>query len=82
MKYFLFHKSHYHTTNDFIQLKGAIKGLVKRGHLSEYIRGDKRDKEECMKKKSPFQILGVITTTKNIFYLERKRNFTLVTYAK
>lgn len=54
-------KSHNHTTNDFIQLKDAIEGLIKRYRLYEYTKGDKRDLEGSPKIKSLFKAGNVMT---------------------
>lgn len=48
-------KSHGHYTNDCIQLKDAIKEMIKRGRLTEYMKGGKRDIEESTRGKSPIK---------------------------
>lgn len=58
-KYYYFHKGRDHHTNDFIQLKDAFEALIKRGQLSEYVKGSKRDREESVKTKSPISILNI-----------------------
>ena len=42
-KYYNFHKGHDHNTNDCIQLKDAIEGLIKRGRLYEYVKGGNQE---------------------------------------
>lgn len=51
-KYFCFNKGHNHNTDDYIQLRYAIKGLIKRGRLFEYMKGGKKEKEDSPKIKS------------------------------
>lgn len=53
IKILLILKSYSHNTNDCIQLKDAIKESIKRGRLTEYVKGGKRDREESPRGKSP-----------------------------
>lgn len=46
---------HGYNTDDYIQLNDAIKSLIKRGRLSEYIQGSKQDREGSPKTKSPMR---------------------------
>lgn len=50
-KYCRFHKSHDHNTNNCVELKDAIEGLIKKGRLAEYIRDNKRGREDSLEKK-------------------------------
>lgn len=50
-KYYHFNKSHEHNTNKCIHLKNAIKGLTKKGRLSEYTKDDKKDQDDSPKSK-------------------------------
>lgn len=50
-KYCRFRKSYNHNTNDCIQLKDVIEGMVKKLRLEKYTRDTKRDREDSQKKK-------------------------------
>lgn len=50
-KYCCFRKSYNHNTNECIQLKGVIEGMLKKLRLDEYTRDTKRDREHSLKKK-------------------------------
>lgn len=61
MKYFRFHKDHNHNIDDCIQLKDNIEGLIKRGYLFEYVKGNDRGREESPKSKSSSKVVDVVT---------------------
>lgn len=44
---------HGHNMDDNIQLKYVIEALIKKGMLSEYVKGGKWDRDESPKTKSP-----------------------------
>ncbi|XP_022874247.1 uncharacterized protein LOC111393077 [Olea europaea var. sylvestris] len=46
-KYCNYHRDHGHTTKDCITLQREIEALIKRGFLKEYIRHDKRPRNDC-----------------------------------
>lgn len=50
-KYYCFHKSHDHNTNDWIKLNDAIEVLIKMRRLSEYTKDGKRSKEDSPERK-------------------------------
>lgn len=52
-KHCRFHKSYVHNTNDCINLKNAIEGLIKRGRLVKYIRDTKETKKAHQKRNVP-----------------------------
>lgn len=62
MKYCNLHKGHDLNTDDCIQLKDVIEGLIKRGRLDEYVKGCKKEKEEPPKGKSPSKTLDAETS--------------------
>lgn len=65
-KYCCFYKSHYHNTDNCIQLKDVIKGLLKKGWMSEYTMDRKRSRKDSPKrKKSPKKSVEVVSRNKS-----------------
>lgn len=50
-KYYDFHKSHYHKTNNCIQLKDVIERMINKWRLTKCTKDDKRVQEDSLKKK-------------------------------
>lgn len=50
-KYCCFYKSHYHNTDNCIQLKDVIKGLLKKGWMYEYTMDQKRSRNDSPQRK-------------------------------
>lgn len=63
-KYLIFHKSLNHTTNDCIQIKDVIEGLIKRGHMSEYTKVRKRYQDDSPKNKFSAKNVDVVSSDK------------------
>lgn len=71
-KYLIFHKSHNHTTNDCIQIKDIIEGLIKRGHMSEYTKDSKRDWDDSPKNKFSAKNVDVVSGDKEASCKEKE----------
>ncbi|KAL2491928.1 RNA-directed DNA polymerase [Abeliophyllum distichum] len=59
-KYCKFHRDHGHDTEDCHQLKEEIERLIKRGHLSKFVKADKEKGKEAEYRQQPPPRVGVI----------------------
>ncbi|KAL2480598.1 Ribonuclease H [Abeliophyllum distichum] len=59
-EYYKFYRDHGHDTEDYQQLKEKIERLIKRGHLTKFVKTDKEKENEAKYRQQPPLCAGVI----------------------